>query len=209
MTGLILGMTAAGLYVIGKWDKPLPLDKRKYLYILGSAFCESVIIRRLTEGKEGYAVFTLSVVGGSLLLASVTDLLICQVYHFIWWPGLAAALLSAGYKWGETVRPGEADQTGSLFLPLLLFCFLQLTLFRRAYGRADCYAFCVCAVTQAAAGYGMTAYLTHMFLAYALLIPVQTVRRNIDARGRLKKPAPFLPYIMAAFWLTLILQQFF
>lgn len=208
MTGLILGMVGAGLYVIGRWDRELPLGGKRYFYILGAACCESMVIVGVTEGDRGYIRFLLSIVGGSLLLASITDILIRQVYNFVWWPALAAAVLPAGYRWAEFVCQGKAgDRAGGMVWQWMFFCFLQLTLFRRMYGKADCYAFCICAGAEAAAGLGITEYLIHMFLAYALLIPVQAVRRNIEEGGKLKRPVPFLPYITIAFWLTMIRGQ--
>lgn len=84
-----------------------------------------------------------------------------------------------------------------------LFVLLQLKLFSKMYGRADCYAFCVCALAEAAAGLGIVEFLIHMLAAFCLLAVIQGIHRNIDRRGNLKQPVPFLPYITLAFWTLL------
>ena len=72
------------------------------------------------------------------------------------------------------------------------------------YGRADCYAFCVCAMAETACGMGFAEYLFHMLIAFGILAMVQFARRNIDTKGNLKHPVPFIPYIAAAFVLVLL-----
>ena len=130
-----------------------------------------------------------------LLFACVTDCRTCQVYNFTWWiSGTAAGLLwLMGRQW--TDREGI---TG-----LLIFILLQLLLFSKMYGRADCYGFCVCAVAEAAVGMRLVGFLTHMALAFGILALVQGARHNINNRGNLRRPVPFLPYITLAFWALL------
>lgn len=211
MTGVVLGIAAAGIYIIGKWDTPLDLGIKGYMLILAAAILEGRIIGYLTEGEIGYSRVLLSVLGGSLLLASVTDILICQIYNFTWWPGMAALIWSGlcrlsgiekacGGVVGEIVPGGTIES-------LIFFWLLQFFLFRHMYGRADCYAFCICAAAEAAMGMEMAGFLAHMLAAYVFLFPVQAIRRNINKRGNLKHPVPFLPYITASFWLLLILDK--
>lgn len=194
MTMGILGVVAAGLWIIARWDEPLPLRGRMYWLIIAGALAEGGAIRLLTTGKlAGYGP-ALWIAGGCLLLAGVTDVVIGQAYNFVWWPVLAAGLAS--------LRGVQA----SMLWPLCLFLLLQFTLFGAMYGRADRYAFCVCALLETGMGAGMYGYLLHMFLSWALLVLVQAVRRNIDKRGNLKRPVPFLPYIAIAFWIVLACQ---
>lgn len=98
---------------------------------------------------------------------------------------------------------GEEKFAAENAAELGIFVLLQLKFFSRMYGRADCYAFCVCAAAEAAAGLGMAGFLGHMLGAFCLLAVVQGARRNIDAGGNLKRPVPFLPYITLAFWAML------
>ena len=88
---------------------------------------------------------------------------------------------------------------------LLTFIGIQLLLRERIYGTADSYAFCVCAFAETVLGLDVAGFLTHMLLAYLLLFGTQLARRNLNRKGNLQEPVPFMPYITAAFWMTLIL----
>lgn len=135
------------------------------------------------------------VIAVCLLSACITDLRTCQVYNITWWiSGAAAAVLLFWERAGFAPR---------FLLELGFFILLQLTLFPKMYGRADCYAFSVCAVAEAAAGISLTGYLLHMLLSFLLLAFVQAFRHNIGRGGNLRRPVPFLPYITLAFWAML------
>ena len=203
MTGVILGMVGAGALIIRKWDAGLPLDRQRQFYILAASVLEGNIIMLLTEGEPGYVRFLLSVIGGSLLLASVTDILLCQVHNFIWWPALAAALILLGSRCCRHCLYEAGAFSWDRLLSLVVYVLVQLVVFGRMYGRADSYAFCVCAVAEAAGGMDIMGMLVHMFLAYSILVPVQAWHRNIDKKGNLIRPVPFLPYIAIAFWAVL------
>lgn len=191
MTVVILVVVMAGLRIIAKWDEPLPSNGRTRWVILAGAFAEGSMIRHLTEGALWVDCLMLSLVGGCLLLASVTDMALCQVYNFTWWLALTAVLVLLRDVW-ETA-----------LWPLAFFCLLQFAVFRPLYGRADCYAFCICAAAEAAAGMKMSGFLTQMFLAWMFLFLIQAIRGNVDKKGNLKQPVPFLPYITISFWLTI------
>lgn len=80
-----------------------------------------------------------------------------------------------------------------------VYMAIQLGLFSRLYGKADCYAFCVCAIAEASLGMTLFDYLILTLLAVFLLFPIQLYRRNIAKNGNLKRPVAFLPYITTAF----------
>ena len=187
MTLLILGIVAAGLDLIYRRDR----------YIEVPGWGRAVLLLAALAGAALASGILQAVVVGCLLLACVTDLAMCRVYNFVWWAGgLAAGLCFLT----------EAGEDPALFRCLwewALFCCIQMTLFARFYGRADCYAFCVCAGAEAAMGGGMAGYLLHMLFSLCLLGAVQAVRKNISPRGDLKRPVPFLPYITAVFYLFL------
>ena len=130
-----------------------------------------------------------------LLFACITDCRTCTVYNFTWWiSGTAAGiLLMTGSK---DFTLGEAAELGA-------FVLLQLLFFSRMYGKADSYAFSVCATAEAAFGLGLKGYLIHMLAAFCLLALIQGMCRNIDKHGNLKHPVPFLPYITLAFFALL------
>lgn len=133
------------------------------------------------------------------LEACVTDCRTREVYNVTWWiSGAAAAVL--------LVWSGEAERR--LLQELFLFWVIQMTIFSKLYGKADCYAFCVCAAAEASEGMGLREYLLHMAAAFALLTVVQLLRRNVDGRGNLKRAVPFLPYITLAFALLLLMVRY-
>lgn len=130
-----------------------------------------------------------------LLFACITDCRSREVYNVTWWAaGMAAGML--------LLR--ERDRLDAeILLELAFFILLQLVLFTKMYGRADCYAFSVCAVAEAAAGLSLAGYFVHMLLSFILLAFVQALRHNIGRGGNLRQPVPFLPYITLAFWALL------
>lgn len=130
-----------------------------------------------------------------LLFACITDCRSCQVYNVTWWVAGAAAVI--------LLLQEKSRLEINFLLELGFFVLLQLLLFPKMYGRADCYAFSVCAVAEAAAGLSLTGYLLHMLLSFILLAFVQALCHNIDRRGKLRRPVPFLPYITLAFWALL------
>lgn len=128
----------------------------------------------------------------SLLYGCATDLKSRKVYNFTWWFG---GLAAGGLLW-ESLYTGQ--RTASLW-HLIVYMALQMGFFSHMYGRADCYAFCVCAIAEASLGRGFSDHLVLMLLALCLLFPVQLLRRNIAKDGNLKQPVAFLPYIVLAF----------
>lgn len=202
---MILAIVAMGVFLIGRWDEPLSLKSSSRLWILAGAAAEFGGIMAFTGDRPGHEKFFWAVFGGSLLLACVTDSLLCQVYNFTWWISSAAAL---ALLWCRRAVFMESrfiyfDALGGL----LFFVGLQLLLRGRIYGCADSYAFCVCALAQTALGISTAGFLTHMLLAYLLLFVIQLFRRNLNRKGNLRQPVPFLPYITAAFWITLALHS--
>ncbi|MDE7044462.1 MAG: hypothetical protein K2O97_05510 [Acetatifactor sp.] len=134
----------------------------------------------------------------SLLYGCITDIKSQLVYNFTWWFG---GLAAGGLLW-ESLCAGQA---AAVLGHLTVYMALQLGLFARMYGRADCYAFCVCAIAEASLGKGFSDHLVLMLLALFLLFPVQLLRRNIARNGNLKRPVAFLPYIATAFALHMII----
>lgn len=136
-----------------------------------------------------------AVISVCFLTASVEDCRTCEVHNLLWWiSGTAAALL--------IVQNGISR---ALLLELTVFCLLQLILFSRMYGRADCYAFCVCAAAEASLGAGLQEYLVHMLFAFGILAVIQLFRHNVNRKGNLKQAVPFLPYITVSFGLFFLI----
>lgn len=134
----------------------------------------------------------------SLLYGCATDIKSQRVYNFTWWFG---GLAAGGLLW----RSLCAQQSAAMLGYLTAYMVLQFGLFSRMYGRADCYAFCVCAIAEASLGRGFSDYLILMLLSLFLLFPVQLLRGNIARNGNLREPVAFLPYISLAFGVHLLL----
>ncbi len=135
------------------------------------------------------------VIAGCMLFACITDLRTCEVYNVTWWIAGGAAVL---------LLLTETDGFDpDILAGLGVFVLLQLFLFSGMYGRADSYAFSVCAVAEAAVGLPLAGYLIHMLLSFTLLAFVQGLRHNIGKEGNLRRPVPFLPYITLAFFALL------
>lgn len=201
MIAVILGTVGAGLFLIKKLDQEICFPKKVKTVIALTGIVGNILIHlKLAPGQLLSRLF-LSLFIGCLLLACVTDLAICQVHNFVWWiAGTAGGLLLL-----ERLRTAP-EENKYLVSELLVFCVIQLVLFCRLYGRADCYAFCTCAVMEAALGIGLKGFLVHMLFSFGLLAVKQAVGRNIGSDGNLKRPVPFLPYITAGMYLVLVMR---
>lgn len=202
MSLVMLVTVAIGLSLARRFDREIYLDRRAIAGVMGLAVMAASLLR-WTCGREALlSRLLLSEVLGCLLFACITDLIMCQVYNFIWW---ISGMAVGGLLWQQWKEAGTMVR-----LPeLLLFCALQMLLCIRLYGRADGYAFCVCAGVQAGLGMGMEAYFMHMTVAFILLIIIQTFRKNIGSHGRLKRPVPFLPYVTAGFLVMLVFHKIY
>ncbi len=78
---------------------------------------------------------------------------------------------------------------------LVSFALLQYLLFTRYYGEGDVMAFQICSLYIVGRGGDLRTLLLHMALAFILLGAVQGLKHNINQKGNLKVPVPFLPYI--------------
>lgn len=128
----------------------------------------------------------------TLLIAVISDFRTKEVYDLVFWISAFAGI------------PSLFSGSGQNLAGLGIFLALQLLLFRRFYGGADCLAFSVCAQYITIHGGGLTEYLIHMLFTFILLAMVQLGRRNISRKGNLKEPVALIPYIAAAMLLQVI-----
>ena len=120
-----------------------------------------------------------------LTVCVITDLQTCMVYDFLQLPAAAAGAVLC------LLRPLPVSGGAAL----RCFALLQYFLFMRLYGRGDGMAFQVCSLFIIGAGGTLETLLLHMAAAFSLLGMVQLVKGNINRKGNLKTPVPFLPYI--------------
>lgn len=205
MMAVILGVTAAGMYLIRRLDRVIEPAPGTMAAILAAGMAGSLLLR-WGRWPGGFVTrLALALMLGCLLLACVTDVAIHQVYNFVWWIGAA---VSAVPLWKRLWSMDDIRMGKYILFGLLFFWMIQLGVFGRLYGKADCYAFCVCALAEAGLGMEPLQIMMHMAFAFGLLMSVQLFRKNITLRGRLKRPVPFLPYITAAFYLVLFFEKF-
>ena len=140
-------------------------------------------------------VMLFAILAGCLTAACIMDVESCMIYDYVWWLGMIAGVL--------LLCIGKCDR----IMELLLFILLQELFFCRFYGRADCHAFAVCAITETAMGIGMKGYLIHMLVAFSMLALIQGMCHTINNKGNLKQPIPFLPYITGSFWILMCLNS--
>ncbi len=200
MSAVIFGILAAGMWVVRRCDAENAAGLKAGPGVLAAGFLGVWMLWWRFGREEMLLRVLLAMVMGCLLFACVTDRALCQVYNVTWW---AASLAAAPLFW-QSCRKGPGG--GERVLELALFLGLQLLVFARMYGRADCYAFCICALAQAGLGMGLLEFLCQMAAAFGMLALVQGARGNLGGDGNLKQPVPFLPYITASFYLMLALQ---
>ena len=174
-------------------DHGLRLDKDMYRMIYGYSILVGIWLALCQNhwGKTGQ--LACGVLAAYLLVSSITDWQTCEVYDFLHIMGALAAVAVFCRQ----------PPTKDVLISLAVYWLLQHFLFSRMYGEADAMAFLVCALFESVHGYGLLTYLLHMGTAFLVLGAVQAVKHNINRRGNLKKPVPFLPYIALTVWVFL------
>jgi prepilin signal peptidase PulO-like enzyme (type II secretory pathway) len=147
------------------------------------------------------ALVCLMVLAMSLIAASVCDIRTHTVPDLIWWVASLdiLALLIVRYGCGEAPSDSDAMNAAGRLLEALFIIFIQERVMSRYYGRADSHAFSCCALYFAVCGTCLEAHILHMTLSLISLTAIQLLCHNINRRGRLKQPAPFIPYISITF----------
>ncbi len=120
-----------------------------------------------------------------LTICTVTDRQICMVYDILQLPAAAAGAFMG------LLRP-LPPSAGAV---LIFFALLQYLVFMRLYGKGDGMAFQICSLYLVSEGGSLEILLLHMASAFGMLGMIQFLRGNINKRGNLKVPVPFIPYI--------------
>lgn len=139
------------------------------------------------------------ILAGALFAAVLSDLRDCTVCDLCWWVGLVACggllgLRIAGYG----LLSVDWFGTG-------LFLLVQQLIMSRAYGRADCHAYCICALGLAGLGLELRDFTAMMLVSFLLLVGIQFLRKNITKSGKLRTPVAFVPYIGVGFAVAALL----
>lgn len=214
---LVHVVVCAGICLIQKFDDSTwkMSSKERGMAVMISGLNGILAWGIFALGKQqlkGRDIIFLALFAGCLLFACITDLKKCVVFQFIWWTTII--ILGAWFIY----RIRQNDSASCIIQPevpfvlkigeLLLYILLQEFFFCRMYGRADCHGFSLCAVALFMCGINMSGYVYHMAIAFGMLGIIQLARGNVNRRGNLKKPVPFLPYITLSFWLLLYIAFF-
>lgn len=203
--GIIYGVASIGIFLIQNLDEAdWTMEKKERAVLFGCCGINSVLICHISR-MDAASTLLLSILAGCLLFACMTDYKTCMVFQFTWWIAgiMGGALLYRSLTTECMVLWSEDLQREQRLLSLLLYIVLQEVIFCKAYGRADCHAFVVCAIVENAFGMNLLGCLVHMLLAFGALAITQAFHHNINRKGNLKQPVAFLPYITISFWVLL------
>lgn len=202
---LIYGVVSLEMLLIQKLDEAdWIMEQKDRVVLFGYCGINSVLICHISC-MDGASMLLLSVLAGCLLFACMTDCKNCAVFQFTWWVAgvMGGLLLYRSFITDYIVLCSSDLRREPSLLSLFLYVLLQEAIFCKAYGRADCHAFVVCAVVESAFGMNVLGYFVHMILAFVGLAITQAFRHNINRKGNLKQSVAFLPYITASFWVLL------
>ena len=124
-----------------------------------------------------------------LVVCTVTDVLMCQVYDGMQYLGVLGGCIWA--LMNET-------QNGIGF-SLIMFVGMQYFILMKKYGKADGMGYCICALFLAGKNIDIEGYLYHMVISFSLLAVVQLLGNNVTRKGDLKRPVALYPYISIGF----------
>lgn len=206
MTPVILGTVAAGLFLIGRMDRIIKPTTETMAGVLAAGLAGGGLLEALFEPGEFFSRLFLALVMGCMLLACVTDVVMYQVYDFVWW---LSGAVSAMLLWARLWVTNDIWNGLEILFGLTTFWLVQLWVFGRLYGKADCYAFCVCAAVETGLGMGLELIVSHMVFSFGILVLIQFICKNITLQGNLKKPVAFIPYITAGFYLLLFFTKIY
>lgn len=144
-------------------------------------------------GLLDISIFSYGVFASYLLVATIADIQTYEVYDFLHVIGASTGIIIL-------IKQGIVF---SHWQGLLVFVAMQVFIFGRLYGLADCMGFCVCAIYICIRNPSTLMYLFHMALAFCILGVVQGARGNINKKGNLKEPVAFFPYITFSVWFFL------
>ena len=185
--GMQLALTAGLLRLITGLDREhgLRVDREAGCILLTGCLAGAGFISCAHSREHPVIWIVYLILAVYLTVCMITDRQTCMVYDFLQLPAAAAGAVLC------LLRPLPVSGGAAL----VCFALLQYFLFMRFYGRGDGMAFQVCSMYIIGAGGSLKTLLLHMAMAFFALGMVQFIRGNINRKGNLKTPVPFLPYI--------------
>lgn len=136
---------------------------------------------------------------GLLMSSVMMDIAWKEIYEFVWAIGLVIV---------ESIFLVCGCINLAIIISLGIYFVIQEVLMSRTYGKADCHAFCCCALVLAMQGMEMEYYVLHMAITLGILFAVQLLAGNVNLDMRLRKPVAMIPYIAAGFFVIEIGKPF-
>ncbi|MCR4617226.1 MAG: hypothetical protein K5669_03435 [Lachnospiraceae bacterium] len=127
-----------------------------------------------------------------MLGAAITDLIYKEVYDLFWLFQIGIIMTSA------FINKAEVD--AGIVTSLLIYFIIQEFVMDKAYGKADCHAFCCSALFFSYFGLELETYVLHISIVFVLIVIKAVMDGNISATLNLKKPIPMIPYILVGSW---------
>lgn len=179
------------LYLFWKADEEL--HQYPPIRIIGYWFCYSSIITvgvllipvQGERGGEGCLVL----LAIYLVVCTVTDALMCQVYDGMQYLGVL----------GGCIWVTMSETRNALGFSLITFVGMQYLILMKKYGKADGMGYCICALFLAGRNIDIEGYLYHMVISFSLLAVVQLLRNNVTLKGNLRRSVALYPYISIGF----------
>lgn len=187
MFGMQLALAAALLMMITRLDREhgLRADREAGCILLTGCLAGAGFIACSHSREYPVIWMVYLILAVYLTVCVITDRQTCMVYDFLHFPAAAAGAVLCLLR----QLPGAGGAA------LICFALLQYFLFMHLYGRGDGMTFQVCSLYIVGAGGSLKTLLLHMAMAFFILGMVQLIRGNINRKGNLKVPVPFLPYI--------------
>lgn len=190
----IVGVMASAAVLLGmfrKVDEELQeiADNKMWVKWFWWGLLISMVLAYKPEYWRIWEWSALVMLGVYLVVCTVTDLLLSQVYDMMQFVGILG-----GSIWVLT-----KDIYPDIGLSLIFFALIQYGILIRMYGKADGMGYGVCSLYLAGVGMDIEGFLYHMVISFSLLAVVQGMKGNISKKGNLKKAVALYPYISMGF----------
>jgi len=195
--------TTPGMFILGVFSivehKEHIIDHIKLMtvcvicsWIFGGVYLSKYMNGRM-GGLSAENVVMLMFIGSSM--ASVMmDILWQEIYEIVWVICIGA---------GAVVMIAANHLSIDAIISLLILFFVQEAIMSRAYGKADCHAFCCSGLYFAIHGLTMEYWVLQIFVAFAMLVVSQLSAGNINRKLKLRHPVPMIPYITAGMFVVM------
>lgn len=131
-----------------------------------------------------------------LVCAAIMDYKYHEVYDYFWIVIIVIAFI---------IRLIFTELTLWEVLSLMIYVVMQEAVMCHGYGKADCHAFCSCAMLIGIYHMTLEYFILHMFITVVIMTIHQLAKKNVSINGRLKQEIPMIPYIVVAYFAVMMI----